>query len=123
MQPIECQASGGHDVEGSKQPARNPVLFQQRRILLIRLFLFRPVYEIRRDFRCLGVSNPTLSATHSQTFGFFVRGVESGFSGAPSAFGLGLTASNPTGAPSAFGLGLLISKDVHVQSVALTQAP
>jgi hypothetical protein len=57
----------------------------------------------------LGVSNPTLSATHSKTFGFFVRGVEGEFSGTPSAFGLGLTASNPTGAPSAFGLGLTVS--------------
>ena len=38
-------------------------------------------------------SNPFLSAIH---FGFaFIHGVEKGFSGAPSRFALGLTASNP----------------------------
>lgn len=50
--------------EGSKSGSLNPVLFQQRRILSIQLILFRPAFENRHDFKCSGVSNPTLSATN-----------------------------------------------------------
>jgi hypothetical protein len=41
-------------------------------------------------------SNPTLSANLAQAFGSRSIAVAGGFSGAPSRFALGLTASNPT---------------------------
>jgi catechol 2,3-dioxygenase-like lactoylglutathione lyase family enzyme len=74
-------------------------------------------------------SNPTLSATHSKIFDFFARGVEGGFSGAPSRYARGLTASNPTqhafalrarlhGAPLGSLQGARLSTDRGVATVA-----